>query len=52
MTVLRGQVGTGCSGTNAVRHGVMRQSVLNLTVVLPDGTVMQTARRARKTAAG
>ena len=44
--------GTSCSGTNAVRFGTMRQNVLNLTVVLADGTILKTAQRARKSSAG
>ena len=47
-----GMCGTGCSGTNAVRYGTMRQNVLNLTVVLADGTILKTAQRARKSSAG
>lgn len=47
-----GMVGTGCSGTNASRYGTMRDWVLSLTVVLADGTVVKTRRRARKSVAG
>ncbi|KJA18553.1 hypothetical protein HYPSUDRAFT_205241 [Hypholoma sublateritium FD-334 SS-4] len=48
-----GMVGTGCSGTNAVRYGTARAEwFLNLTVVLPNGKVIKTRRRARKSAAG
>ncbi|KAJ3516721.1 hypothetical protein NLJ89_g942 [Agrocybe chaxingu] len=48
-----GMVGTGCSGTNAVRYGTARAEwFLNLTVVLPNGRVVKTRRRARKSAAG
>ncbi|KAI9740010.1 MAG: hypothetical protein M1818_004761 [Claussenomyces sp. TS43310] len=47
-----GMVGTNCSGTNAVRYGTMKDWVINLTVVLADGTVVKTKRRPRKSAAG
>ncbi|KAH7381766.1 glycolate oxidase [Cadophora sp. MPI-SDFR-AT-0126] len=47
-----GMVGTNCSGTNAVRYGTMKDWVINLTVVLSDGTVIKTKRRPRKTSAG
>jgi D-lactate dehydrogenase (cytochrome) len=47
-----GMVGTNCSGTNAVRYGTMKDWVVNLTVVLADGTVVKTRGRPRKSAAG
>jgi D-lactate dehydrogenase (cytochrome) len=47
-----GMVGTNCSGTNAVRYGTMKWNVINLTVVLADGTIVKTANRARKSSAG
>ncbi|CAK7215730.1 D-lactate ferricytochrome c oxidoreductase [Sporothrix bragantina] len=47
-----GMVGTGCSGTNAYYYGTMREWVLGLTVVLADGTIVQTRRRPRKSSAG
>lgn len=47
-----GMVSTNCSGTNAMRWGTMKDYVINLTVVLADGTVIKTRRRPRKTSAG
>ncbi len=47
-----GMVGTSCSGTNAIRYGTMKDWVINLTVVLADGTVIKTKRRPRKSSAG
>jgi D-lactate dehydrogenase (cytochrome) len=49
---LGGMAATRCSGTNAVRYGTMKDNVLALKVVLPNGELMTTSRRARKSAAG
>ena len=45
-------VGTSASGTNAFKYGTMKENVVNLTVVLADGTIIKTRQRPRKSSAG
>jgi D-lactate dehydrogenase (cytochrome) len=47
-----GMASTRASGTTTVRYGTMSENILGLTVVLPDGRVIQTGGRARKSSSG
>ncbi|MEY8843429.1 FAD-binding oxidoreductase [Cribrihabitans sp. XS_ASV171] len=49
---LGGMAATRASGTTTVRYGSMRDLVLGLTVVMPDGQIIKTGGRARKSSAG
>ena len=49
---LGGMASTGASGTTTVKYGSMRENVLAMTVVMSDGTIINTGRSTRKLSAG
>ena len=49
---LGGMAATSASGTMAVKYGTMRTVVSGLTVVLPNGDIVKTGTRTKKTSAG
>ncbi len=49
---LGGMASTSASGTMAVKYGTMRTVISGLTVVLPNGDIINTGGRTKKTSAG
>ena len=47
-----GMASTSASGTMAVKYGTMKSVITGLTVVLPNGDIIKTGGRTKKTSAG
>ena len=50
--LLGGMASTSASGTMAVKYGTMKTVITGLTVVLPNGDIINTGSRTKKTSAG
>ena len=49
---LGGMASTRASGTNAVRYGTMKDNVISIEAVMPNGEIIKTSNRAKKSSAG
>ena len=47
-----GMSSTRASGTNAVRYGTMKDNVVSIEAVMPNGEIIKTSNRAKKSSAG
>ena len=47
-----GMASTSASGTMAVKYGTMKTAITGLTVILPNGDIIKTGSRTKKTSAG
>ncbi|ODV98520.1 hypothetical protein PACTADRAFT_74068 [Pachysolen tannophilus NRRL Y-2460] len=50
--MIGGCIANSCSGTKALKYKTMKENVVNLTVVLADGTIIKTKKRSTKSSAG
>jgi len=50
--LIGGMIGTSCSGTNAMKYGTMKENVINLTIVLADGSIIKTQKKPKKSSNG
>ena len=47
-----GMSSTRASGTNAVRYGTMKDNVVSIEAVMPNGQIIKTSNKAKKSSAG